>query len=351
VNQFSLPIFMSVGENLIEKLSSEVKRCLNYSSSSKIALITSAELLEIYSSVIENALLDLPEIEVVLVKKTSFDYAVELAKYISIKNIKIVIGFGGGAVLDTAKYASFVAKTSYIAVPTALSNEGLSSPIAVLYTQNARKKSFGSKIPEGIIIDTTIISKAPKTLLQAGVGDTASNYTALFDWKLDCAKNGTTVNDFSYMLSEMSFNALLNSPEKVLDSKEGITMVAKSLVISGISMEIAGNSRPCSGSEHLFSHAIDELYDLGIPHGILVALGSVAACVLQGRNKFILIDYLNAYGISVNPMKLGITQEHFVEAWLFAKETRKERFTILNTIDLSAALFNELYEELSEVCK
>ena len=36
--------------------------------------------------------------------------------------------------------------------------------------------------------------------MKAGVGDTISNYTALYDWKLGCEENSDRPNDFAYML-------------------------------------------------------------------------------------------------------------------------------------------------------
>ncbi len=58
-------------------------------------------------------------------------------------------------------------------------------------------------------------------------------------------------------------------------------------------MEIAGSSRPSGGSEHLFCHALEELYadDVRVPHGIAVAMGSYAACKFQGRNIAKMMKY------------------------------------------------------------
>jgi glycerol-1-phosphate dehydrogenase [NAD(P)+] len=342
---------MSIGDNILEQLSNILEKDFGNLIDKKTILFTTTELLDVLKSKISLITKQLPNIEVIVVKENSFDFAVELAKYICTNDIRMILGMGGGTVLDTAKYASFVSKTTYIAIPTTLSNDGLASPIAVLYAENQRKKSFGSKIPDGLVIDISIIVKAPKLLLQAGIGDTLSNYTALYDWKLSCIDSGMRVNDFAYMLSEMSFNALLYSQERIISSSHCIKMLAQSLVLSGLSMQIAGNSRPCSGSEHLFSHAMDELFDSKIPHGILVALGSLVSCELQGRDNKALLDYLNFYDITINPQRLGITQDMFVKAWMFAKETRLERVTILNNIDLSPSLFENEYNKLLEVCK
>ena len=171
----------------------------------------------------------------------------------------------------------------------------------------------------------------------------------MYDWKLDSTHRGTNTNDFAYMLAETAFNSLLYNEEKSLGSKQFLYVMAQALVLSGIAMEIAGNTRPCSGSEHLFSHALDEKCDLDVPHGLLVALGSVAACILQRRDPSLLLKYLKDYDISINPRDLGITKKMFVQAWLTARHTRPDRFTVLNTIKLYPLLFEDIYHQLLEV--
>lgn len=346
---YNLPVFMSIGDNEFERIPELLEKHFPNIEKDKILLFTTDNLFNLFRGKVQKLMDTFRQIEVYSVKESSFNFAVEAAKYISLNNFRIAIGLGGGTVLDTAKFASFVAKIPYISVSTTLSNDGIASPVAVLYGKNGRKKSFGSKIPDGVIIDTKIISNAPRRLLQAGIGDTVSNYTALMDWNLDCEFNGSNINDFAYMLSETAFNSLLYNEEKSLESKQFIHMMAQALVMSGIAMEIAGNTRPCSGSEHLFSHAVDEKYNLNIPHGILVALGSVVSCSLQGRDNKILIDYLSDYGISINPLKIGISRDIFVDSWLSAREMRKDRFTILDKIELSRSLFENIYDKLLEV--
>ena len=335
MSNYSLPLFMQVKANAVTDLNKNLNLYMPKLVFAKTLILTTEGLLQTLDRKVKILLNQLRGYEIVTVKESSFDFAVEVAKKVAMNNIRLVIGLGGGTALDTAKYAAFVANVAYIAIPTALSNDGVCSPVSVLLAQNGRRHSFTSKIPDGLLIDTDIIFEAPRLLLKAGVGDTISNYTALYDWQLGCDENNDRPNDFAYMLSETAFNWLLYSEEKSLTSIPGIKMLAQSLVLSGLSMQLAGNSRPCSGSEHLFSHAMDELFDHNIPHGILVGMGSVVSCKLQGRDHHVVLDFLKAYDISVNPAKLGITEDMFIKAWMFAKEVRKERYTILNKINLT----------------
>lgn len=351
MNSYSLPLFMQVKSDAVADLHKNLKMYLPKQSGQKALILTTEGLLQTLDSKVKIILEQLRTYEVVTVKRSSFDFAVEVAKKISMNNIGLVIGLGGGTALDTAKYAAFVANVAYIAIPTALSNDGVCSPVSVLFAQNERKHSFTSKIPDGLLIDTDIILKTPRILLEAGVGDTVSNYTALYDWRLGCEENDDRPNDFAYLLSENAFNALLYSEAKSLDTVPGVKMLAESLVLSGLAMHVAGNSRPCSGSEHLFCHAMDELFDHNIPHGILVAIGSIAACALQQRDYKLLLGFLAAYGVSANPKKHGVTEEQFVKAWMFAPQVRKDRYTILNKITLSEDLFSSLYQQMCRECR
>lgn len=350
MSNYKLPLFMQVKNNAVAELGANLALYFPKQQQQKIMILTTEGLLQTLSVKVQRLLAQLTNYEIVTVQRSSFDFAVAVAKQVSMTGVQIIIGLGGGTALDTAKYAAFVANVPYIAIPTALSNDGVCSPVSVLFAEGGRKHSFTSKTPDGLLIDTDIILQAPRLLMQAGVGDILSNYTALFDWRLGCRENGERPNDFAYMLSENAFNALLYSNVKTFESREGIKMLAESLVMGGISMQIAGNSRPCSGSDHLFCHAFDELYEHNLPHGIVVAIGTIGACHLQRRHYQLLLDFLKAYAIDVNPEHRGITKEMFVRSWMFAREVRKERYTILNKLQLRPELFAKLYDRLVQEC-
>lgn len=253
MNQFSLPLFMKVEPDAVGALRENLDYYLSQQASGKVLILTTEGLLQRLKDKVVELLGQLPDYKIVTVPESSFDFAVSVAKKISMEGFRLIIGFGGGTALDTAKYAGFVANIPYVAIPTALSNDGVCSPVSVLLARGGRSHSFTSKTPDGLLIDTDIILQSPRLLLQAGVGDILSNYTALYDWTLDCRYNGHHTDDFAYMLSERAVTALLYSNVKNFDTPEGIQMLAQSLVLGGLAMQIAGNSRPCSGADHLFA--------------------------------------------------------------------------------------------------
>lgn len=348
---FSLPLFLKIEEDSIENLIPNLDKEFNNIRAKKIIIFTSRGIYSIFKRQIDKLLNENKENSIFIVEDSSYDIAVDAAKKISIEDYKTVIGIGGGRILDTAKYASYVSKKKFIAIPTALSNDGVASPIAVLKTFKGKAKSFGCKSPDGIIIDINIIRDAPNILLMAGVGDTVSNYTSLFDWELESKYKGISINDFAYLLSDTALNMLLFSREDHIRNKNFIKQLAQSLVLGGLAMDIAGNSRPCSGSEHLFSHSLDEHYDIKAPHGLKVALGSIASCIFQDRDYDPIISFLKRYEVNVSPEKLGVSKEVFIGAWLKAKNTRPDRFSVLNIIELDKVYLATTYNEIMEVLK
>mgnify|MGYP002510001389 FL=1 len=347
MNEFHLPGCLMIEEGACERLNEILSDCIPKIEKKKSVIATEEALVPIMKSYLDEMKRDLPKSEIYLIEENSFDEAMELAKHICMEDVEVIIGMGGGKVLDVAKYAGFVGKIPYICVPTTLSNDSLSSPVAVLGTEGDARKTLKCAIPAGIVVDVNVIMGAPVSHLQSGIGDTISKYTALCDWKLDAARRKDRVDDFSYLLSDMAFSSLCYNEEKSLKSKEFIKILTQSLVLGGLAMEIAGNSRPCSGSEHLFCHSLEENYkEIQISHGMAVALGSLVSCRLQGRDAARLEAVLRAYGMDMDPMNWGITKEIFTDAWLRAADTRKDRYTVLNETTLTKELFDGIYEEL-----
>jgi len=354
MREFNLPLFMKVKPDAVKELKENLELHFPDIVRKRILILTTEGLLQRLEKKATLLLSQLEEYEVVSVQSSSYDYAVSVAKKISMEGIRLIIGFGGGTALDTAKYSSFVANIPYIAIPTALSNDGVCSPVSVLFSKGNKMHSFTAKTPDGILVDTDIILESPRRLLEAGVGDIISNYTALYDWELDCRYNHAQPNDFAYMLSERALSALLYSNIKSFTDRDGIRMLAQSLVLSGLAMQIAGSSRPCSGSDHLFCRALDELFDHGLPHGIVVGIGTIGAAWLQKRDYRMLLEFLKEYDIDINPKRRGITEVMFVRAWLYAREVGNDRYTILDNMEMmprrmKEEAFKEIYAMMCRI--
>ena len=333
MNRFRLPYHLIVEEGIFEKIPEVMNDVIPDIHDKKTILVTEENLKGIFEKILDEISADFKNIELYLIQSATYDAAVALAKYITMNDIQVVIGFGGGTVLDLAKFAAFVSKTKLISLPTTLSNDSLASPVAVLGTEGKARKTFKCTIPD------------------AGIGDTVSKYTALNDWKIAFAKGREYVDDFAYMISKMAFNSICYNDQKELKSKDFIKRLTQALVMGGLAMEIAGSSRPSSGSEHLFCHALEEIYSeqVNVPHGIAVAMGSYCACIFQNRNIGKITKVIKDYNIPVKPSDWKITKEIFIGAWQQAAATRADRYTILNETDLSDERLGKLYDEMELV--
>lgn len=348
-HSFRLPYCLVIEDNAFSRLDVLLQECIPDIKQQKILLVTEEFLQNLFADTLAEIRRDLEDCEIYLVEDSTFDIAVNLAKYVSVNGFDACIGFGGGKVLDVAKYASFVAKIPYICLPTTLTTDSLASPFSVMATDGFNRKTFGCKIPTGIIVDTEVIRSAPEDQLKAGIGDTISKYTALYDWRLDASRRESRVDDFAYMISDMAFNAVAYTEERSLKSRSFIRILTQALVFGGLAMEIAGSSRPCSGAEHLFCHALEEFYpQIKITHGMAVAMGSIPVAILQERDVSILYRLCGLYGLDINPEHYGITEDIFVDCLLRASSTRKDRYTILSRADLSKKRLAAIYENIKQ---
>jgi glycerol-1-phosphate dehydrogenase [NAD(P)+] len=92
---------------------------------------------------------------------------------------------------------------------------------------------------------------------------------------------------------------------------------------------IAGSSRPCSGSEHLFSHALDRVSEKPSLHGEQCGVGAIMMMYLHGGDWRKVRSALHAIGAPTTAKELGVTNEEIIEALVGAHAVRPERYTIL----------------------
>ncbi len=294
-----------------------------------------------------------PQIEAIgRIKEQSVDYntiayAMAVAERVIATDIDCIVAMGGGKTLDVGKYAAFVSKRPFLSIPTTMAHDGIVSPIAVLKRQDEKPKSLGCTMPSMIILDTKLISTCPSQLIKAGIGDTISNYMALKDWDFAVSRGKDEMNGYAYMMSRTSLDALMKTQYDHI-CPEFIDVLANCLVLSGIAMDFAGSSRPVSGSEHLFSHALDYFCEKQNLHGLNVALGTVAVLKIIDEDPTDVVQYLKKFDVDVNPEHMEISEDTFVYCMQHATEMRNNRYTYLNEADLNEDKLRKIYKELVE---
>ncbi len=347
--RFNLPLCLVVEEGVFDHVDETIEAYLPEIRGQKTIIATDSFLHNAYADVVNEISKDFQDAEVYEVADATYDIATSLAKYMHMNGIKVIIGLGGGKVLDTAKYAAFISEAVYISLPSTLSNDSLASPFAVLEMENGGRMTLPCKIPTGILVDTKVIAAAPKSQMLSGIGDTIGKYTAVYDWQLAAKAEKKPVDDFAYSIAWMCYDSVAHCDETNLDSPELVRILSRALVMGGLAMEIAGSSKPSSGSEHLFCHAIEEYYpQLRISHGTGVALGCVGAAIFQGRDEKKIIDVCKKFGLDLNPATYGIDKDIFADLWMRAPQTRPDRVTILSSTELNREWLDEIYDRMSQ---
>jgi len=343
LEKFEMPFFLKIDDGIIFNLKEILKE--NEDPSRNVLLITDKTVDKLYGDIVYKQLNNIfREVKKRIVNDNMLDSSFNLAHFVINNDCQIIIGLGGGKVLDVSKYAAFISKKEFISIPTAIAHDGIASPIAVLKCENSIK-SLGCRVPSGIIIDLKIISHAPINLIKAGIGDTLSNLTAIKDWKLAYKRGKEKINDFALLLSETAVNAILNYENKSIKDVGFLQQVAESLVLSGLAMNIAGSSRPCSGSEHLISHSMDRI-NKGNLHGMQVAVSSIISSYLYNDDYKKIINFLNIFEIPTTLKELNISYGEYIDIMLNAKSTRPNRYTILDEIDMGKNNLEQIYKDL-----
>lgn len=271
----------------------------------------------------------------VVVNSSTANSAGEVLNVCSGNCADFVVGVGGGKVIDVSKYVAGNLKVPFISVPTAASHDGVASPFSSI-------RGFGtvvsvkSQTPIAIVADISVIGKAPRRLLLAGSGDLIGKFTAVLDWELAHRLKGEYYGSYSASLALLSAKHVLNYSELIsAGSPEGVRIVVEGLISSSVAMCIAGSTRPASGSEHLFSHALDTVANYPALHGEQVALGTIMMSYLHGRNWRKLLHTIKRLGLPTTAKELGIPDVKVIEALTIAHKIRPERYTILGESGLT----------------
>lgn len=257
-------------------------------------------------------------------------------------SLSLVVGFGGGRPIDVAKMIAFRAGLDVVVVPTVLSHDGMCSPVASLVGDDGFRRSLGTATPAGVVVDTEVIQHAPLRYLRAGIGDLVSNLTAIEDWHRAAATTGEVVDEFAASIAQLSSQSSFDIDWP--PSEADLAVVARALVMSGLAMAVAGSSRPCSGAEHLISHALDEL--LVRPstlHGEQVAIGVLISAELQrGAHTEHIAPLFERIGFPRDLEGWGLDPATLVDAVRRAPSTRLGRYTVLDEADLSIDAVEDL---------
>ncbi len=198
------------------------------------------------------------------------------------KNVDYLIAVGSGTVHDIVRYCAYEKGIDFVSCPTAASVDGFCSSVAAM-TWKGYKKTLTAVAPKIVVADLNVITKAPTRLARSGFGDMVGKYIALSDWRISTLLTGEYFCQKIYDITESATKKILDSAKGIVNGDTGAyEALTVGLLLSGLAMQLLGNSRCASGAEHHISHLIEMRPEpLGLSsdalHGEKVGVGSLIA--------------------------------------------------------------------------
>lgn len=325
-HKIAIPSILEVGKNNINNVGTLIKKGMF----KKVSVCFGDGIYELFGETIKKSLIEanieIQNIETIV--NINFDEISKKAFELP-NDVDALIGIGGGKAIDAVKYMSFLKKMPFISIPTSTSNDGFASSGASLLVNNKRI-SLPAKTPYGIIVDIDVIKGAPEKFIYSGIGDLVSNITALYDWKFEEENGKTIVDDFATMISKKAVNSFVRTEFKGIKDDLFLKELVDSLTLNGISMEIAGDSSPASGAEHLISHALDKFLENPQLHGVQVGIATYIMAKVQNHRAKRIKTILEETGFFEYVKTLKMKKDDFKKAIDLAPSIKPGRYTYIH---------------------
>ena len=292
-------------------------------------IVTGTETYKAVGKRVEDLVSERRDITTIVTGNATYENLLKVEEAAAGHKAKFLLAVGGGSKIDISKMAAKKLNVPFISIPTSVAHDGIASDRASIKSEK-ESHSVGAVSPAGIIADTKVINEAPYKYLAAGCADVISNLTALKDWEFAHRMQGEEISSSAVLIAKHAAEEIVSNCEIIKPGlEESVWFVLKPVVASGVSMLIAGSSRPTSGSEHMFSHALDVIRPDTALHGEQCGVGSIMMMKLHGGNWKRIKDALTSIGAPTTAKELGFTDDEIIRALVMAKDMRRERFTIL----------------------
>jgi len=225
------------------------------------------------------------------------------------------IAIGAGTLCDLAKQAGSDQDKPVLLYATAASMNGYTSGITALKV-NGLKRTIPCAPAAGVYADPGVIAAAPPRMAAAGLADFLSKGSSSSDWRAAHFLRGEDYNEDAMVFYRGVQERVLEHAAGVgRGEPESVSEILEALLLSGLSMLVAGSSSPASGGEHLISHFLDmkqALYGASHDlHGVQVGVATIHCLTLWEQ-----ILALDPMAIDIDALVAAQPDAATIQAWI-----------------------------------
>jgi len=252
----------------------------------------------------------------------------------------VILAIGGGKTIDTAKSVAYYLKAPIIVVPTIAATDAPCSALSVLYTDDGQFDEYLMlrANPNIVVVDTSVIAKAPARLLVSGIGDAMSTY---FEARACYRSNAITMANGHCSLAALSLAKLCLdtlfadglkaklSVEAQVTSKALDNIVEANTYLSGVGFESGGLAG--AHAIHNGMTVLEEAHNMY--HGEKVAFGVLVQLVLENESLEEIekvIKFSKSVGLPTTLKEFNIDKTQTERIMMFAKASVADGETIHN---------------------
>jgi len=229
---------------------------------------------------------------------------------------ELIIGAGGGKVLDTTRAVASELNLPVVNCPTVASSDAPCSALSVVYGEDGEFDSymFYKRNPDLVLVDTSVIAKAPVRYLVAGMGDALATMfeakTVIAAGKKNQLGGATTIS--ARILAEACYQILIADSIEAIESvnNRAVTpalerIVEANTLLSGLGFESGGLA--IAHSVHNGLTTLHETHDF--LHGEKVAFGLLVQLVAEGKGLDVIspiLEYSSEVGLPLTLSDIGV---------------------------------------------